>query len=261
MRKVRKSYINFTNGWFVCTKAIAGSRRGRGGVRCVNMTYSIASRTPTSQSGSPITLPLRHSGEPKGTFPSQTARRLSRWIVFCQITSLSWPAISLREEWLGRQEVQLTAFGSHLGNKYLSLATPLTSLILAPSVSQWLSAGTERSRSRARGALRSRGKRCVFFPSSRLNARARLFPSSQCVAQWRNDMWDRERVGSFRQNAETQATPLWMSPPWGSEHARRQPWHLHMITYSRHWISAWAETYVRAVALKARELEKEIPSS
>lgn len=113
--------------------------------RRVDITYLIASLPPPSKSARPISLPLWHSGEQNGGFPLQTARRLSRWIVFYQITSLSWPAISLCEKWLGRQEVQLTAFGSHLGHKYLSLATPLTSLILAPSVSQWPSVGTECS--------------------------------------------------------------------------------------------------------------------
>lgn len=134
------SYNNFINSAFMCTKA---GRWREGWMSCVNMTYSL---TPTSKSASPIFLPSRHSGEQEAGFPLQTAQRLSRWIVFCQMTSLSWLAISLCEKWLGRQEVQLTAFGSHLGNKYLSPATPLTSLILAPSVSQWLSVGTECSR-------------------------------------------------------------------------------------------------------------------
>lgn len=150
MGKVRishmPSYINVIKCVCVCvrTKAIAGCGR-EGWIGRVDITYSIASLPPPSKSASPISLPLWHSGEQNGGFLLQTARRLSRWIVFYQITSLSWPAISLCEKWLGRQEVQLTAFGSHLGHKYLSLATPLTSLILAPSVSQWPSVGTECS--------------------------------------------------------------------------------------------------------------------
>lgn len=86
---------NFINSAFMCTKAIAGSWR-EGWMRCVNMTYSL---TPTSKSASPIFLPSCHSGEQDGGFLLQTARRLSRWIVFCQMTSLSWLAISLCEKW------------------------------------------------------------------------------------------------------------------------------------------------------------------
>lgn len=153
-------YINVIK--CVCTKAIAGRRR-EGWIGRVDIAYSIASLPPPSKSARPISLPSWHSGEQNGGFPLQTECRLSRWIVFYQITSLSWLPISLCEKWLGRQEVQLTAFGSHLGHKYLSLASPLTSLILAPSVSQWPIVGTECSCTCVRWEACASKRRCAPF--------------------------------------------------------------------------------------------------
>lgn len=129
------SYNNFIDSAFMCTKATAGIGRG-GWMSCVKMSDSSLSHTCilVNKSPFPAIAPFRRAERSLPFADSTPSFQMNCF--FCQMTSFSWPAIAFCEKLLGTQEVQLTAFGSPLGNKYLSAATLLTSLILAPSVSQ-----------------------------------------------------------------------------------------------------------------------------
>lgn len=53
--------------------------------------------------------------------------------------------------------------------------------------------------------------------------------------------WQTTSVFTERHNDRLnlhQSTLVWMSSPRGSKHVTCQSWHLHTVTYSRHWICA-----------------------